>query len=204
MTHNETTLRPTQTRNRRRFRSHMVNRGLRFRLVWDDILFAFGAAIAAILILYFLSNREIGDSLWSAHLSLRETKELLDKGVKVAGAVVFVAVLLFGLWSVIDAHRIAGPMHRLDRLLGEMSEGDLCHEIAFRKSDEFQEIAAGADKLVDTLNERITRMKGVAGRINDLVASGSLTQAQSEELGRLSSELKAELEFFKTGRAEIA
>src|SRR5580658_6741250 len=124
---------PPTTHNRRRFRSHMVNHELRLRLVVDDTLFALVAALAAIGILYYLSNREIGDSLWSAHLSIKETRELLDTGVKVAGLVTFVAVLLFGFWSMIDAHRIAGPMHRLKKLLDEIAAGNLNHEIQFRK-----------------------------------------------------------------------
>src|SRR5579863_6604746 len=100
-------------RNRRKFKSHMVNHEVRLRLVLDDMLFALVAALAAIGILYYLSNREIGDSLWSAHLSIKETRELLNEGVIVAGIVTFAAVLAFGFWSMLDAHRIAGPMHRL-------------------------------------------------------------------------------------------
>ena len=109
---------------RRKFRSHLVNHEVRLRLVLDDMAFAFIAALAAIGILYFLSNREIGDSLWSAHLSIKETKELLDNGVKVAGLVVFVAVLIFGFWSMLDAHRIVGPMHRLKLLLDQIAAGN--------------------------------------------------------------------------------
>src|SRR5579863_2439910 len=135
-------------RNRRRFRSHLVNHELRLRLVIDDMLFALVAALAAIGILYYLSNREIGDSLWSAHLSIKETKELLDNGIKVAGLVTFLAVLVFGFWSMLDAHRIAGPAHRLKRLLDDVAAGNLTHDIKFRKRNEFQDIATATDALV--------------------------------------------------------
>src|ERR1700678_1826361 len=121
--------------NRRKFRSHLVNHELRLRLVLDDVVFALVAALAAIGILYYLSNREIGDSLWSAHLSIKETRELLTNGIKVAGLVTFLAVLLFGFWSMIDAHRIAGPMHRLRMLLDDIAAGNLNHEIKLRKRD---------------------------------------------------------------------
>src|SRR5260221_14633697 len=102
--------------NRRRMQSHFVNHDVRLRLVLDDALFALLAALTAIGILYVLSNREIGDSMFSAHLSIKQTRELLNNGVKIAGIVTFVAVLAFGLWSLVDAHRIAGPLHRLNRL----------------------------------------------------------------------------------------
>src|SRR5437016_3080948 len=69
-------------RNRRRLRSHLIHSDIRLRLVLDDMLFALLAALAAIGILYYLSNREIGDTLFSAHHSIKETRELLNTGVK--------------------------------------------------------------------------------------------------------------------------
>jgi len=178
--------------NRRRFRSHLVNHELRFRLVLDDAIFAFVAALAAIGILYYLSNREIGDNLWSAHFSIKETRELLNKGVIMAGIVTFIAVLVFGFWSMLDAHRIAGPMHRLKILLDEIGSGNLEHEIAFRKRDEFHEIAAAADALVEAYAAKATRLQALADSID-----GQST-GKSEELTKLVAELKSELSFFRT------
>ncbi|HLK15670.1 MAG TPA: methyl-accepting chemotaxis protein [Fimbriimonadaceae bacterium] len=180
--------------NRRRFKSHLVNHELRLRLVIDDMLFALVAALAAIGILYWLSNREIGDSLWSAHLSIKETKELLDNGIKVAGLVTFVAVLIFGFWSMLDAHRIAGPAHRLKLLLDDIAAGNLTHEIQFRKRDEFQELAASADALVESYQFRVQRLQTLAGSI-EAAAGGD------PELAKLAAELKAELADFKLPEA---
>jgi len=178
--------------NRRKFRSHLVNHEVRLRLVLDDMLFALVAALAAIGILYYLSNREIGDSLWSAHLSIKETKELLNKGVIVAGIVTFVAVLIFGFWSMIDAHRIAGPMHRLRLLLDDIKGGNLTHEIQFRKKDEFQDVAASVDALVDSYAARIKSIRGIADSIETASAG-----AQSSDLQALAGQLKTELAFFQ-------
>lgn len=176
--------------NRRRFSSHLVNRELRLRLVLDDMAFALIAALAAIGILYWLSNKEIGDSLWSAHLSIKETRELLDTGAKVAGLVTFVAVLLFGFWSAIDAHRIAGPMHRLKNLLEDIAGGNLTHEIQFRKGDEFQEIAAMSDALVENYAERVKRLRSIADQME--AASGN-----PAALSPLVQELKSQLAMFQ-------
>jgi methyl-accepting chemotaxis protein len=167
-----------------------VNHEVRLRLVLDDMLFALVAALAAIGILYYLSNREIGDSLWSAHLSIKETKELLDTGVKVAGLVTFVAVLLFGFWSMLDAHRIAGPMHRLRMLLDQIAAGNLRHEISFRRRDEFQDIAASTDALVESYAQRVKKLNGIADSL--AAAAGSST-----EVADLAAKLKSELGTFQ-------
>jgi methyl-accepting chemotaxis protein len=141
--------------------------------------FALFAALAAIGILYYLSNREIGDSLWSAHLSIKETRELLTNGIKVAGLVTFLAVLLFGFWSLIDAHRIAGPMYRLRMLLDDIAAGNLTHEISFRKQDEFQDIAASADRLVESYAARVLRLRAIA---DALEATGAPVEDLRREL----------------------
>jgi methyl-accepting chemotaxis protein len=180
---------------RRKFRSHLVNHEVRLRLVLDDMAFAFIAALAAIGILYFLSNREIGDSLWSAHLSIKETKELLNKGVIVAGIVTFFGVLLFGFWSMIDAHRIAGPMHRLRFLLDEIAGGNLTHEIIFRKKDEFHDIAASVDALVDA---HALHAKNVVGLANSIQGAASrLTGSDATELQELATRLQTEISFYR-------
>ncbi len=183
-------------RNRRRLRSQLVNYDVRLRLVLDDAVFACFAALAAIGILYYLGNREIGDSLYSAHLSIKETRELLTNGVKVAGLVTFVAVLIFGLWSLVDAHRIAGPMHRLHRLLHEIGGGNLTHEIRFRRRDEFQEIAQAADGLVETFASRIEEAREHSQAIRRVLEVDPLTPAQLADLRAQAKELTDALSVF--------
>lgn len=177
--------------NRRRFKSHLVNHELRLRLVLDDAIFALIAGIGAVVILTIISNREIGDSLWSAHFSIKETRELLNRGAWIAGCVTFVAVLIFGLWSLIDAHRIAGPMHRLRNLLVDLSQGNFIHEIQFRKRDEFQDVAEAADTLVESLSTRVERLQNLADSIHTAAANG-------QDVTALATELKTEVGFFRT------
>jgi HAMP domain-containing protein len=188
---------PTPQHNRRRFRSHLVNRDVRLRLVLDDTLFSLIAALTAIGILYYLSNKQLGDSLWSAHLSIKETRELLHTGVWVAGAVTFIAVLLFSLWSLIDAHRIAGPMHRLHRLLNEIADGNLIHKVQFRRRDEFQELAAATDRLVDSYSERLTALRQRVRTIEQALTNDTLTAEQLRDLRRQAGELTEQLGFFQ-------
>jgi len=189
-------------RNRRRFRSHLVNGDLRLRLVLDDVLFALIAALAAIGLLYYFSNREIGESMYSAHLSIKQTRELLHNGAMIAGAVTFAAVLAFGFWSLVDAHRIAGPMHRLHRLLKEIGDGDLTHEIAFRKRDEFQEIAAATDTLVDVYAERIRSIQSQALELENSLLDDDINQPHLALLRQRASDLTNQLAFFRVPEPE--
>lgn len=187
--------------NRRRFKSHLVNGAVRARLVADDLIFALAAALTAIGILYYISNREIGDNLWSAHVSIKETRELLTDGVKVAGVVTFVAVLLFGIWSVIDAHRIAGPMHRLKRLLNEIADGDLNHDIHFRGKDEFQDVALASDRLVDEYAARLRIAQSQVVALERTLSTTTLTAEQIVEARAQVSAIRDGLGYFRVPEA---
>jgi len=185
---------PRPPHNRRRFSSHLLHGDVRLRLVLDDTVFALVAALAAIGILYWLSNKQLGDSLYSAHLSIKETRDLLTNGVKIAGIVTFVAVLMFGLWSVVDAHRIVGPMHRLHRLLQEIEAGNLTHEIKFRRRDEFQEIAVAADAVVDRYAALLQEVRTHSSAISRALASGTPDEAAIQALRDHANALSSKLE----------
>jgi methyl-accepting chemotaxis protein len=187
---------PKPPQNRRRMKSHLIHHDVRLRLVLDDVIFALVAALAAIGILYYLSNKELGDTMWSAHLSIKETRELLTNGVKTAGIVTFVAVLLFGLWSLIDAHRIAGPLHRLHRLLNEIGDGNLVHEIQFRRKDEFAELAAATDRLVEAYAERLAAARQQADSMEQVLRGDTLTTEQIQDLHHRAMDLTNQLAFF--------
>ncbi|HEV2473312.1 MAG TPA: methyl-accepting chemotaxis protein [Chthonomonadales bacterium] len=188
---------PSSPRNRRRFRSHLINGDVRARLVADDLVFALAAALIAIGVLYYISNRKIGDSLFSAHLSIKQTRELLTTGAKAAGLITFAAVLVFGIWSVIDAHRIAGPMHRLHRLLIDIGNGNLSHEISFRKRDEFQEVADAADRMVENYRDRLSTAAERAQEIARVAASDAISPEQAQLLRTASAELTEALSVFR-------
>ena len=192
-----TAAQPPRPRNQRQFSSHLVNRDLRLRLVLDDMIFALVAALAAVGILYWLSNREIGDSLYSAHLSIKQTRELLTNGAKIAGLVTFLAVLLFGLWSLVDAHRIAGPVHRLRRLLAEVAGGNLTHEIQFRRRDEFQDIAQAADSLVDTYADRLAQIQRQFDALAAALDAEPVDAAALQAIRGRAVELKSQLAYFR-------
>ena len=183
--------------NRRRVRSHFIGQNLRWRLVIDDAVFALLASLVALGILYYTSNREIGDSMYSAHLSLKETRHLLENGIKIAAVTTFVAVLLFGFWSFIDAHRIVGPMHRMHRLLGEIADGNLTHEIEVRKRDEFQELSSEADRLVDTFAERISGIRKQADVLASALGNEAMTTEQAISAREQAQELLRSLDYFK-------
>lgn len=63
-------------------------------------------------------------------------------------------LIICGIISVIFSHRIAGPIYRLRKSIEMLSEGKDIPSFAFRKRDEFQEVAASFEKLRKFIKEK--------------------------------------------------
>lgn len=58
-------------------------------------------------------------------------------------------IVLMLAWGVLISHRIAGPVHRLERELDRIARGDFATRIKFRRKDELASIAHGVNRVLD-------------------------------------------------------
>ena len=63
---------------------------------------------------------------------------------------IFVTMLCVGI-GIIASHRIAGPVFRMIRFLGNVTGGDYSQRLHLRKKDELKDLAEAINKLVDKL-----------------------------------------------------
>lgn len=114
-------------------------------------------------------------------------KPILPKLILTEAAIL---VLTFCL-CVWFTQRIAGPLHRMQRVTREIGEGDLTQVVMLRPSDELKELA-------DSINLMTTGLSGRVRRLNEVVQG--LEQTRGAEAGL--EPLKAILAEFKVeGRA---
>lgn len=69
---------------------------------------------------------------------LTEQRNSMNWVFLVTALIVMGAMIVGGL---ILSHRVAGPLHRLDRHMKKVARGSETHEVRFRKGDFFQELA---------------------------------------------------------------
>lgn len=65
--------------------------------------------------------------------------------------VIFIIMLI---WAILLSHRIAGPIHRLQKELERISKGDFSVRIKFRRKDEIGQIAEGINKVLDKIQNK--------------------------------------------------
>ena len=122
------------------------------------------AAVSLLAIsMLFLSNilffREMRQEALSAGLTpdnpyfdfLDEQKSALYTTYFGVSGVVFVVMMGLGIRY---SHRIAGPLHQLKGKMNAIADGEDLSPLAFRRNDEFVELAASFSAMVQALKSR--------------------------------------------------
>jgi len=61
--------------------------------------------------------------------------------------------VLFNFTAIFVAHRIAGPLYRLERHLQEVGDGGEAGDVKFRKGDLYQQLAEACNKVMARMRE---------------------------------------------------
>lgn len=178
-------------KNRRRFINYSVKREMQLRMLLSVMAVVFVAVGFASIFFYFFSNQEVGQTYRQFHINIKNFLEILLPGVIIAFVLGIVSAT--GL-AVFFPHRIAGPLHRMERDLKEkVGEGNLTVRFSIRKGDEVGELATALNVTVDKLKEKVGKV---------IAATGELAMAARgvEENRRLTEAVKKVEESVKTFR----
>lgn len=108
-------------------------------------------------------------------------------GIGIAIAALAIFVLL--------SHRIAGPLYRFEKVLNEITAGDLTKRISLRKTDQLNELKEALNILMESFDQRLGRMKGSLSDLRGLLSKND--PANSEKIYRAIELLKNEIDHFK-------
>jgi len=72
-----------------------------------------------------------------------------------------IAVLVTLVFGVLVSHRMAGPVFRIRRVLGEMQEGNLQGDIHLRRKDDFKSLAESINEMKRNWRETVKALRSV-------------------------------------------
>jgi len=144
-------------KNRRRLINYSVKRRMQIRLLVTVMLVVVVAVGFSSVFFYIFSNQEVGATYRQFHINVKNFLELLLPGVIIAFALGIVSAAAVAIFF---PHRIAGPLHRIERDLTEgVGEGNLKVIFSVRKGDEVGELANALNITVEKLKSKISRIK---------------------------------------------
>ncbi|MCM8812959.1 MAG: methyl-accepting chemotaxis protein, partial [Candidatus Omnitrophica bacterium] len=127
---------------------------------------------------------------------------------------IFVTALFF-VGSLFAAHKIAGPLYRIQRVARAIRQGDLSVDVqSLRAGDEMRELASEMNAAVEKIRHLMERYRGLAGQLSRLVAELVVTETPTssmaedakkvrEELQLISSQLVSEIDRVKLRRETV-
>ena len=101
-------------------------------------------ALFRVMLASSLDTSSAAASLWQT----QESRWLLNS---LAGAFGFAALLVFV--GVLETHRAAGAIFKMQRHLNRVADGKLDSKVFLRKHDHFQDVADDFNRMVDNLRE---------------------------------------------------
>jgi methyl-accepting chemotaxis protein len=146
---------------------------------------------------YLILDHQIGESLFSAHLAIQRTGDLLLPTLLYLS---LTFVLILGLASVfitlIVSHRISGPLFAIMRYLRLMADGQFNFEAKLRTKDQTAVLADTLTETVKTLGGRVVMIKEAVDRAKKdmtILNSSVGEKALSPELIRTVHDLNEHL-----------
>lgn len=134
-----------------------------------------GGVVLLCLLLYFLSDEELGRSFYSVHLRVRNTWEILLPAVIASGGVSFLLTIGATVWLAMrESHRLGGPVFKFKRLFRQLEEGSFDPEFHLRKGDLLVEMGESYRAALSANRERIASVQELSRR-----AEAALENVQS-------------------------
>lgn len=117
-------------------------------------------AAAAVSLFALLGSRRLEEVLYSPHINIRTTMELLMPSALQAHAIslaLFAAILVYAIYALWK--RLSVPLYCLKKDLARVSSGDLGSGITLREGEEFRDLASDLDEMRSGLRQKFARVK---------------------------------------------
>jgi len=106
------------------------------------------------------------------------------------------AFILLIVHSIMNSHRIAGPLYRIRTVLNSVGSGDLTQKITLRKKDYLKKEADNVNTMVTSLREKIDRLQSHSTAASDDLTAlkQSLQSGSSEAIRRQTDRLTVDID----------
>jgi len=180
-----------------RRKNYFIKRNFQVNFISKFLILILLEAILIVGLFMHVSNNTLTTGYFDSILTIERTPDfffvpiilimlIVAIGIGIAGMVVFIML----------SHRIAGPLYRFEKDLTEVGSGDLTKRINLRKTDQLAELKESLNIFIDSLDQRMSRIKNNLSELQELVSKKD-EPGNTEKIYKMIEVLNDEIEHFK-------
>lgn len=183
---------------RQKRKNYFINKDFQTKFILKFcVLICVACALMGGLV-YVLSARTITTSFENLRLVSKSTADFILPALALSSlAAVIIASLACMFVVLFISHRIAGPLYRLEKSIGEIASCDLTVKTNLRKDDEIKRLAECLNSMVERLRQAVEASKQAAGELETSIGAirGRLNQCglPQSEIDKLIGACEAKL-----------
>ena len=178
------------TMNRRR--NYFINKDFQIRFIQRFLVTTTVWAVAAASLFAYFAKLRLQGALYSSHLTIKSTAELLGPSTLLAHAialVLFAALLAYAIYALWK--KLSVPLYMLKKDLVRIASGDLVNDVTLREEDEFQKLAAEIDEMRKELRRKLIRIKEKHADVSTAVSGLDRVLLQGQPVSNQAESIKA-------------
>ena len=163
------------------------------------IILIIGGIISGVGLYYFASN-ELGTKLYVAHISIKNTSEILLPSIIFTSIIVFILLSIVTVYTVLYlSHKIAGPLYKFENIAEEIGKGNLKVYVKLRERDELLPLQNAFENMIENLKSKIgnfkknfKKIKKAEKELNNAIQTSTLSATDKESLTSVIKEFMEE------------
>jgi signal transduction histidine kinase len=179
-------------------RKYLLRGSIQSRLIFRTALLLLIAIIISASIFYILASRDLENEYYKAHMTLKNTMDLLLPWLLGAN---FVAIILAILYGILPSHKVAGPIFHLERELLSIEKGRFPSSIKVRKSDDLGDFADKMNTAMNSVKNRVSIVRKDLQDLEDFITTKdnpeNFTNDTIEELKNMIHRSLDDIGYFK-------
>jgi methyl-accepting chemotaxis protein len=184
-----------------RRKNYLIKKKFQLNFLSKFVILLLLEAVAIAALFMYISSNTITAGYQNSLLSVEKTASFFLVPFLLMTVIVAIAMGIAGLIVfVFLSHRIAGPLYRFEKVIEDISGGDLTSRIDLRRTDQLTEIKEVLNSLIHSMDLRIGRIKDISDEMQEILAKKDDPDAITK-MNKLAFLIKDEIAHFKVTRA---
>ena len=150
-------------------RKYFIHKEFQAAMIMKLVSLLIVMALFSSLTLFFLADSELETQYNEAHTSIISMRDTLLGKILVTN---FVSVLIIAVATAYvtlrSSHKIAGPLYKVEKVINDITNGNLTMEVCLREADQLKSLGNALDTMVRSLSGKLHAIRSVSDDISRL------------------------------------